>query len=506
MELFGFEFKRKKPPLPSPIPKPRDEGGAVISEGGIYGTYVDLDGTVRSDTELINRYREIAQVPEVESAIDEISNEAIISDPEKPSVQIDLDSIDLNDDVKMIIEREFKYILELMEFNIYGWEMFRKWYIDGRLYFQLLTRGSTADGVQEVRYVDPRKIRKITEVGRSKGAGSTAPQAVTKKEYYLYSQKGFGKSAIEAVGPSVASTGGTYKISEDSIVSVTSGMTTTAGKSILSYLHKAIKPVNQLRSLEDSMVIYRISRAPERRVFYIDVGNLPKMKAEQYLRDIMAKFKNKVVYDATTGETRDDRKHMTMLEDFWLPRREGGRGTEITTLPGGQNLGEIEDIMYFRKKLFAALNVPLTRLEPGEGSYTLGRATEISRDEVRFTKFINRLRARFSTVFTKILGKHLVLKRVLSEEDWTKISNYVKYRYSHDNYYAELKDAEILRERLAMLNDIDPYVGKYYSMDWIRENVLRQSGQEVEEIMQGIEKDIPLLQQLQQAHEAPPEE
>jgi len=498
MELFGFEIKRKQPPLPSPIPKEQEDGSVVVSEGGAYGTYVDLDGTVRSDTELINRYREIAQNPEVESAIDEISNEAIISDPEKPIVEIDLDAIALDDNVKAIIEREFKYILELMEFNIYGWEIFRKWYVDGRLNYQLLTKGSEANGIQEVRYIDPRKIRKVTEVGKQKIGTQAGTQ--TKKEYYIYSSKGFTRSAIGAQ-PSIYEHGPTVRISEDSIVNVTSGMTTTNGKTVLSYLHKAIKPVNQLRSLEDSMVIYRISRAPERRVFYIDVGNLPKMKAEQYLRDIMTKFKNRVVYDATTGETRDDRKFMTMLEDFWLPRREGGRGTEITTLPGGQNLGEIEDIMYFRKKLFAALNVPLTRLEPGEGSYTLGRATEISRDEVRFTKFINRLRARFSMVFTKILGKHLILKRVVSPEDWKLISNYIKYRYSHDNYYAELKDTEILRERLALLNEIDPYVGKYFSMEWIRENVLRMSDNEVAEIMNGIQQDIPLLQQLQQAHD-----
>lgn len=499
MDIFGFTINRKQQPVPSPIPKEIDDGSVVVSAGGVYGTYVDLDGTVRSDTELINKYREIAQVPEVEAAIDEISNEAIINDPHERAVKIDMTNLSIDPKIKQLIEQEFEYILNLLNFDTYAWEMFRKWYVDGRLYYQLLTGSNKAEGIREIRFIDPRKIRRVTEVKNRKLPNTQALEEQIQNEYYLYSEKGFLKSAI-ASQATTANEGKAVKISADSIITVSSGLATTDGKTVMSYLHKAIKPVNQLRSLEDSMVIYRISRAPERRVFYIDVGNLPKMKAEQYLKDIMTKFKNKVVYDATTGEVRDDRKFMTMLEDFWLPRREGGRGTEITTLPGGQNLGEIEDIMYFRKKLFSALNVPLTRLEPSEGSYTLGRATEITRDEVKFTKFINRLRSRFSQIFLKILEKQLVLKKIIAPEEWQYLSNYIKFTYGHDNYYAELKTTEIMRERIALLNEIDPYVGKYYSMAWIKKNVLRQTEEEMEEIGAEVQQEIPLLQQLVQAH------
>jgi hypothetical protein len=506
MEIFGFTIKRKVQSPPSPIPKEVEDGSMVVSEGGAYGTYIDLDGTVRSDTELINKYREIAQVPEVEAAIDEISNEAIINDPHEPTVKINLAKLNIDPKIKNIIEQEFNYILEIMKFDTYAWETFRRWYIDGRIFYQLLTGKNPNEGLVEIRYIDPRKIRRVTEVKKKKLPGSNVMEQEEQKEYYLYNEKGFLKSAVAMQTTSPYDTKA-IKISIDSVVDINSGLTTTDSKTILSYLHKAIKPVNQLRSLEDSMVIYRISRAPERRVFYIDVGNLPKMKAEQYLKDIMTKFKNRVVYDASTGEVRDDRKFMTMLEDFWLPRREGGRGTEITTLPGGQNLGEIEDIMYFRKKLFNALNVPLTRLEPSEGSYTLGRATEITRDEIKFTKFINRLRSRFSQIFMKILEKQLVLKGIVAPEEWKYLSNYIKFVYSHDNYYAELKEAEILRERLAILNEIDPYVGKYYSLQWIKTNVLRQTETDMEEIMAQVQQEIPLLTQLAQAHnpEQPPE-
>lgn len=502
MEIFGFEFKRKERPVPSPIPKEVEDGSVVVSEGGAYGTYIDLDGGVRSDTELINKYREIAQVPEVEAAIDEISNEAIINDPHQPTVKIDLTTLNVSPEIKEIIEQEFTGILDIMSFDRYAWETFRRWYIDGRIYYQLLTN-KEKDGIVEIRYIDPRKIRRVTEVKNKKLPQSSVMETQEQKEYYLYSEKGFAKSAVATQASSPYETKA-VKISADSIVDVNSGLTTTDGKTVLSYIQKAIKPVNQLRSLEDSMVIYRISRAPERRVFYIDVGNLPKMKAEQYLKDIMTKFKNRVVYDASTGEVRDDRKFMTMLEDFWLPRREGGRGTEITTLPGGQNLGEIDDIMYFRKKLFSSLNVPLTRLEPSEGSYTLGRATEITRDEVKFSKFINRLRSRFSLIFLKILEKQLILKGIIAPEEWKYLSNYIKFVYSHDNYYAELKEAEILRERLALLNDIDPYVGKYYSMQWIKKNVLHQTESDQEQIAAEVQQEIPLLTQLAQAHSQPP--
>lgn len=502
MDIFGFTINRRQQPVPSPIPKEIDDGSVVVSAGGVYGTYVDLDGTVRSDTELINKYREIAQVPEVEAAIDEIANEAIINDPHERAVKIDMTSLQIDPKIKQIIEQEFEYLLNILNFDSYAWEMFRKWYVDGRLYYQLLTGPNKAEGISEIRFIDPRKIRRVTEISNKKLPNAQTMEQQIQKEYYLYSEKGFLKSAIASQPVSLSDTKA-VKISADSVITISSGLSSTDGKTVLSYIHKAIKPVNQLRSLEDSMVIYRISRAPERRVFYIDVGNLPKMKAEQYLKDIMTRFKNKVVYDASTGEVRDDRKFMTMLEDYWLPRREGGRGTEITTLPGGQNLGEIEDIMYFRKKLFSALNVPLTRLEPSEGSYTLGRATEISRDEVKFTKFINRLRARFSQLFLKMLEKQLILKKVIQPEEWQYLSNYIKFSYGHDNYYAELKNTEILRERVALLNEIDPYVGKYYSMAWIKKNVLRQSEEDMEEISADVQQEIPLLKQLVQAHSQP---
>lgn len=973
MDIFGFTINRKQQPVPSPIPKEIDDGSVVVSAGGVYGTYVDLDGTVRSDTELINKYREVAQVPEVEAAIDEIANEAIINDPHERAVKLNLTNLNVDPKIKQLIEQEFEYILNLMNFDTYAWEMFRKWYVDGRLYYQLLTGPNKTQGINEIRFIDPRKIRRVTEVTNKKLPNTQAMEQQLQSEYYLYSEKGFLKSAI-ASQATTANESKAVKISSDSIVTISSGLSTTDGKTVMSYLHKAIKPVNQLRSLEDSMVIYRISRAPERRVFYIDVGNLPKMKAEQYLKDIMTKFKNKVVYDATSGEVRDDRKFMTMLEDFWLPRREGGRGTEITTLPGGclamdtkvslldgrelsiseieaemsggkelwtyschpetgkvvpgliswagvtqesaevlrltldngetitctpdhkfpvhgkgfvradelivgesmmalrrrrspinsnssleyeecfdndtkqwkfthrmvadylrdvkvrhetfssdideisydvrhhkdfnrfnndpnnlcfmnwfdhqdlhadngfskihqkmgseaarkkllemkkhdpvgydkwcqeraaafeqwrntrskeewedhkskissgirqylsdapeeelnrrweicvnnlkkatqknlqlrndpewvqrhseaisnawteemraarseqtrqlsserwanrgeelrkkhkdnqkiefshnilnfiidkvkgntthqvtlddvvealnnssemiseletlntsknvpnwtpdsgftanmvrklpvdfgyqtwrqfrkecgnqnhrivaieyldneipvgtltidndeiyhdyhtfalsvgiftknSNLGEIDDIMYFRKKLFSALNVPLTRLEPSEGSYTLGRATEITRDEVKFTKFINRLRARFSQVFLKILEKQLILKKIIAPEEWQYLSNYIKFSYGHDNYYAELKNAEILRERIVLLNEVDPYVGKYFSMMWIKKNILRQTEEDMQEISAEVKEELPLLQQLVQAHTAEP--
>lgn len=478
MQLFGFEIKKKveEPAAVSFAPKQTDDGAMVVQGGGVYGTYVDLDGSIRTETELVTRYREMSQHPEVETAIDDIVNEAIVGDPEKEPVEINLDDLEQPDRIKNLITEEFKKVLELLEFNEYSYDVFRKWYIDGRLYYHvIIDNQNPRDGIKELRYIDPKNIRKIREQKKKKTENGV-PVVQDGAEYYIYSEKGFVKS------PGTTSTQSQgIRIAKDSIVNVMSGMVNPNGDLVLSYLHKAIKPLNQLRSLEDSLVIYRISRAPERRIFYIDVGNLPKMKAEQYVRDMMVRFKNKVVYNSDTGEIRDDRKFMTMLEDFWLPRREGGKGTEITTLPGGQNLSQIDDIVYFQRKLYKSLNVPISRLEP-ETVYNLGRSTEISRDEVKFSKFVERLRTRFSQIFTKILQRQLILKGIVTMEEWPEFARAIRYDYSVDNYFAELKETEILRDRVSMLRDIDDYVGKYYSNEWVRRHVLHQTDEEIKEI------------------------
>lgn len=485
MQLFGFEIKKKSEDQPSVsfAPKQTDDGAMVVQGGGVYGTYVDLDGSIRTETELVTRYREMSQHPEVETAIDDIVNEAIVGDPEKEPVEINLDDLDQPDKIKALITDEFKKVLELLEFNEYSYETFRKWYIDGRLYYHvIIDNNNPRDGIQELRYIDPKNIRKIREQKKKKTENGV-PVVQDGAEYYIYSEKGFVKS------PGTTSTQSQgIRIAKDSIVNVMSGMVNPNGDLVLSYLHKAIKPLNQLRSLEDSLVIYRISRAPERRIFYIDVGNLPKMKAEQYVRDMMVRFKNKVVYNSDTGEIRDDRKFMTMLEDFWLPRREGGKGTEITTLPGGQNLSQIDDIVYFQRKLYKALNVPISRLEP-ETVYNLGRSTEISRDEIKFSKFVERLRTRFSQIFTKILQRQLILKGIVTLEEWPEFARAIRFDYSIDNYFAELKETEILRDRVSMLRDIDDYVGKYYSNEWVRKHVLHQTEEEIKEINQQVEDE-----------------
>ena len=488
-KIFGFEIKRNVEEPVSFAPKTTDDGAVVVNEGGVYGTYVDLDGSIRTEAELVNKYREMAAHPEVDTAIDDIVNEVITQEPETQLVELILDEIDLTDRVKKLFINEFKDILSLLEFSSLGYEIFRRWYVDGRLYYHvIIDEQKPKDGIVELRYLDPRKIRKVRQVKKKALADNVALNQMS-GEYYIYNDRGFAKTSGNSSVPS-NSVGG-IKIAKDSIVQCTSGLTSSNGDLVQSYLHKAIKPLNQLRSMEDSLVIYRISRAPERRIFYIDVGNLPKAKAEQYLRDIMIKFKNKLVYDAATGEIRDDRKFMTMLEDFWLPRREG-RGTEITTLPGGQNLGQMDDVIYFQKKLYKSLNVPVSRLDP-EQQFNFGRATEISRDEVKFSKFTNRLRNKFATLFTKILERQLILKGIITVEEWDKIKDSVRYKFSQDNFYAELKETEILRDRITMLRDVDDYAGKYYSHEWIRRNVLRQSDEEMEEIDEQIaeEQDNP---------------
>ena len=487
MELFGFELKRKNPEPISFAPKQTDDGAVVVSEGGIFGTYVDLDGSIRTEAELVNKYREMAQHADVDEAIDNIVNEVITEEPEQQVVEIILDDLELPDRIKKLFTDEFDNVLKLLEFNDLSYDVFRRWYVDGRLYYHaIIDENEPKKGIQELRYVDPRKIRKVREQKRKRTIGTGVMLNQTTSEYYVYNDKGFAKTAGNAAIPN--NTLGGIKIAKDSIIYCTSGLMSINGDLVQSYLHKAIKPLNQLRSMEDSLVIYRISRAPERRIFYIDVGNLPKMKAEQYLRDIMTRFKNKIVYDAGTGEIRDDRKFMTMLEDFWLPRREGGKGTEITTLPGGQNLGQMDDVLYFQRKLYKSLNVPISRLDP-EVPFNFGRATQISRDEVKFAKFINRLRNKFAQLFLKVLERNLVLKGVITPEEWDDMKLNIRFKFSQDNYFAELKETEVLTNRLSALQQIDPYAGKYYSHEWIRRHVLQQSDEEMEEIDEQIEDE-----------------
>lgn len=479
-ELFGFEFKRKdkKDLVSFAPPRESDDGATVITAGGAYGTYVDLDGTVRSEAELVTKYREMALQPECDAAIDEIINESISID-EKELVEINLDEVKISEPVKKIIKEEFQNCLNILEFNKYAYEIYRRWYIDGRLYYHIVIDDQNPkDGIKEIRYIDPRKIRKVREVQRRRLKGSDNPgdTAITKivNEYFVFNDKGFN-FGNKTVGPSTTG----LKIAKDSVLHIVSGLTDNQGTMVLSYLHKAIKALNQLRTLEDALVIYRLARAPERRIWYIDVGNLPKMKAEQYVRDIMVKHKNRLIYDAQSGEIRDDRKFMTMLEDYWLPRREGGRGTEVTTLPGGQNLGQMDDVVYFQKKFLQTLNVPVNRLN-SDAVFSLGRATEITRDELKFNRFIVRLRARFAVLFTKMLEKQLILKGITTPEDWTEISGQIKYDFAKDNYFTELKNAEVMNNRIALAGQIQDFAGKYYSHKWIRENVLQQSDDDME--------------------------
>ena len=494
-ELFGFEFKRKVEPIdiPSFTPKAADDGAMVVAEGGVYGTFVDLDGAVRTEAELVNKYREVAMHPEVEMAIDDIVNEAIVADPKKAIVSINLDDLEQPDKIKKMILAEFDTIVDLLEFNQHAYEIFKKWYVDGRLlHHAMIDETKPREGIKELRYIDPRKIRKVrTQKKRRVSAQSNMTVPQTGEEFYIYNEKGFSKTAgvPNNVAPFQDTGAQGLKIAVDSIVNVSSGLVNVNGDLVIGYLQKAIKPLNMLKAMEDSLVIYRISRAPERRIFYIDVGNLPKPKAEQYLRDVMTRFKNKVVYDSATGEIRDDRKHMTMLEDFWLPRREGGKGTEITTLPGGQNLGQMDDVTYFQNKLYKSLNVPIGRMDPS-AQYSFGRATEITRDEVKFAKFVTRLRLRFSDLFIRILEKQLILKGIITSEDWAEFKTNFKFEYAEDNHFAELRNTEILRDRVSMLRDVDDYTGKYYSHEWIRRNVLYQTEEDMKEIDEQIKEEM----------------
>ena len=497
VELFGFTIGKTNTANTSlqSFAKPEyDDGALPVSSGGVYGTYVDTDASIKTEFELVNRYREMALQAEVEAAIDDVVNEAIVTSHEVPPIRINIDNVNISDGIKEKIETEFKEITRLLDFNKKGVEIFKRWYVDGRCYYHIvIDEKQPKRGIQELRVLDPRKIKKVRESKKKEGSTQSVPypsQASVANEFFVYNERGLYKGQGQA---SYATTFGQaasgIRIAPDAILYTHSGLLNTARTMVLSYLHKAIKPLNQLRMLEDAMVIYRISRAPERRIFYIDVGNLPKLKAEQYLRDLMSKYRNKLVYDANTGEIRDDRKHMSMMEDYWLPRREGGRGTEISTLPGGQNLGDIEDILYFQKKLYKSLGVPISRLE-SEASYTIGRATEISRDEVKFTRFVNKLQNRFSTLFNECLERQLALKGIMSRDDFKKLKNEIFYEYESDSHFAEVKEQELLQDRMNLLRDMSDYTGKYYSHEYIRKHVLRQTDDQIREIDDGISKEL----------------
>lgn len=484
-DFFGFEIKRKgneEPIRPSFVPDTEEDGSGVIQAGGHFGAYLDLDGDkAKNEVDLIFKYRDIASQPETDAAIEDIVNESIVGDNDEAPVNIILDKLEISDKIKDSVKDEFEKVLQLLNFNSYAHDIFRKWYVDGRLpYHIIIDDKSPKNGIKELRYIDPTMLRKVKEIEEEKDT-KTGAMVITKQEEYFL----FQDNKMNASGQGI-------KIHPDAICYATSGMLDPTRKRILSYLHKAIKPVNQLRMMEDSLVIYRISRAPERRIFYIDVGNLPKGKAEEYLKGIMSQYRNKLVYDAKTGDIKDDRKHMSMLEDFFLPRREGGRGTEISTLPGGENLGQIDDIIYFQKRLYKALNVPISRLEQ-EQQFTLGRSTEISRDEIKFKKFIDRLRKRFGDVFNQLLKTQLMLKGIITAQDWAEWKSYIAYDYIEDNYFAELKESEMMRERFDMLGTVDEYAGKYVSIEWIAKNVLKMDDEAIKEMEKQIQAEKELM-------------
>ena len=462
-----------------------DDGTTTIAAGGHFGQYMDMEVTAKNDIDLIKRYREIAQHPECDMAIEDIINEVIVSDERDASVSVSLDKLMISDNIKMKVRDEFDEVLRLLNFDEKGHDIFRRWYVDGRIFFQkVIDAENIKNGIVELKYLDPRKVKKIREVRKRRPEGMISPTNINiadeTVEYFVYNERGIsGAASVQGI-----------KIAVDTIAFCPSGMIDQNKNGlILSYLHKAIKPVNQLRMIEDAAVIYRIARAPERRIFKIDVGNLPKAKAESYLRDVMARYRNKLVYDASTGEIRDDRNYMSMLEDFWLPSREGGRGTDITTLPGGANLGEIADIEYFRAKLYRSLNVPVSRLEASQG-FNLGRASEISRDELKFTKFVGRLRKKFTELFNDLLRTQLIIKGVISETEWPLIRDSIFYDFLQDGHFAELKNTEMMRERLGLAREVRDYVGKYFSVNYVRRNILKQTESEIKKMDAEIKKEI----------------
>ena len=484
-ELFGFSFRdreKKAKNAPSPIAPTNEDGATSFIAGGYYGQYVDLDGNFKTEYDMVKKYRVMAMHPEVDSAIEDIIQEAIVTDQNDSPVQIELSNLEVSESVKNLIRTEFDYIKRLIGFDTKAHEMFRRWYIDGRLYYhKVIDLNKPQDGILELRYIDPQKIKKVRQINKNPKNTEEFMKLDFGKidEYFLYNPKGLNNTS--------ANSG--IRIAKDAISYVTSGIMDTNKNIVLSYLHKAIKVLNQLQMIEDSLVIYRISRAPERRIFYIDVGNLPKVKAEQYLREVMGRYRNKLVYDANTGEIRDDRKYMSMMEDFWLPRREGGRGTEITTLPGGQNLGELTDIQYFQTKLYKALNVPAGRLDSNT-SFNLGRSSEILRDELKFTKFVGKLRKKFSELFHDILKTQLILKGVIAPEDWEDMKEHIQYDYLYDNHFTELKNLEMLNEKLGVIAQMEPYMGRYFSTEYVRSQILGQSETEMEELDVQMDDDI----------------
>ena len=499
-QLFGFQINKKEAQKgQSPVPPSADEPIAVAA-GGYYGTYVETDNQARNEFEMIRRYRDMALHPEVDSAIDEVVNEFIVSDAHDTPVEVNLDNLDVGAGVKNKIRNEFEYIKRLLNFDNRAHEIVRTWYIDGRLFYhKVIDLDNPKKGITELRYIDPMKIKKVRQKIDNTPKDSLSRAAIkgtaleyeygTFVDYYLYNPKGFYKGGVLGpVGDMSLSQG--VKIATDSITFVPSGLQDLNKRMVLGFLHKAIKSLNQLRMIEDSLVIYRLSRAPERRIFYIDVGNLPKVKAEQYLRDVMSRYRNKLVYDAQTGEMRDDKKHMSMLEDFWLPRREGGRGTEITTLPGGQNLGELKDVEYFKKKLFNSLNLPPSRLTDDNKGFNLGKTTEVLRDELKFTKFIGRLRKRFSELFHDVLKTQLILKGVVSPEDWDDMKEHIQYDYLFDNHFNELKEIEMMNQRMMSVTQMDPFVGKYFSVEYVRRHILGQKDKDYKEMDKQMQAEI----------------
>jgi hypothetical protein len=502
--LFGFSIENKEEKsksIISPVPPSDEDGVDYYIQSGFYGQYVDIEGVYRTEFDLMRRYREMALHPECDGAIEDVVNEAIVSDLYDSPVEIELTNLNASEKLKTIIRNEFRSIKEMLDFDRKSHEIFRNWYIDGRLYYlKVIDTKKPEEGIKELRYIDPMKMKHVRQEIRSndKGnniIGSKLPNNINStntdlsyseiEEYFIYSP-----APNYPMGSLSGSSKGSIKIAKDSITYCTSGLVDRNKGTVLSYLHKAIKALNQLRMIEDSLVIYRLSRAPERRIFYIDVGNLPKVKAEQYLKEVMSRYRNKLVYDANTGEIRDDRKYMSMLEDFWLPRREGGRGTEITTLPGGQNLGELADIEYFQKKLYRALGVPETRIAGGGDGFNLGRSSEILRDELKFSKFVGRLRKRFALMFNDMLRTQLILKNIVSPDDWEKMEDHIQYDFLYDNHFSELKEAEILTNRLTLLTTAEPYIGKYFSTEYVRKKILRQTDSEIIDIDGQIEDEI----------------
>lgn len=501
LSLFGYTIQKKKPAdeaqKKSFVVPQDDDGATTLNATGFFGTYMDIDTVAKSENDLISRYRDISSYPDCDSAIEDIVTEAVAAADDEVVVKLDLEKVELSNSIKKLIEEEFDNILSLLDFNSKSHDIFRRWYIDGRIYYhKIINTSNPRSGIQELRYIDPRKIKKVKKVNKQKDLKTGVEFIKDIEEFFVYNEKG-----LIATVPSTATASQGIRISPDSITYCTSGLIDLDRNMVLSYLHKAIKVVNQLRMTEDSIVIYRMTRAPERRIFYIDVGNLPKVKAEQYVKSIMNQYRNKVTYDAATGEIRDEKKTMSMLEDFWMPRREGGKGTEITTLSGGENLGQIEDINYFQNKLYGALNVPLSRMKPDQGM-NFGRQAEITRDELKFNKFVSRLRRKFCELFDDLLKTQLVLKGVMSAQDWDNIREDIYYEFTQDNYMTEAKDAEILRNRVDLLNQVTPYVGTYFSREYVFDKILRMTEEEVDKMKQEIESDTELQQQLQAQQDA----